>query len=404
MKRNGFMLVVLAAILALSTLLTACGAKETVTTVNTREEVRDMVNAFYEGLLTADPISMTTTHGEGEPSVFIRDGDKMYSGDGVNYDYYMFMEDGKKFFMGDGETAYEDEYMYDMSADTLNNLLMMYVTGVLDADMEDDSFTYQATRTDKTEGGKALSELVYTLTGENEGQAITLTVTGKAADGQVSGIEYDAQSGEDAYHISLQFAYDGVSVELPEYTVYEEYVVEGVHVESPYQTIQELIDTLDEEEPLFYITTEDALVAVGEKDGRYYQFTAPFPREEMDAFDALEFDDDYWQKAYAILGKLVIEDCIDFTDVPLSQSELDAYVGKSVEDMVDDGFESSGWFIGEEGDATLYFSKDLMAYEAQATLPDGFDVESEFEYEDLYGATINGIRFSEPEYAALPIQ
>ncbi len=415
MKRRNYLLV--AFILVFSMLLTACGAgdadggssgnaDETIQTAETKAEVRDMVNAFYEGVLTADPVSMTSSYNGEQGTVFTKDGDKVYLRDDTNdITYYMFVEDGTKYFIGDGETAYEDELMYDFMANTIETTLAIYVTGIVNSedDEADEALTYSATKTDRTVDGGAESELVYVITGSQDGQTVTLTVSGKAlADGRVSEVSYRAESGEETYEVGLKFEYDGVSVELPEYTIEGSTAREYDYVESPYKTFQELIDTLDEDEQLYYSFIDNTLYAAGEKDGRYYQFSAEVSSEERAAYDALDFfSDDYEEQVYGIIGKIAIEDCVDFTDGIMPQDELDSFVGKTVADIIDAGFESSGWSIFED-EAYLFFSKDLMGYKAKVTISDGFDVESDFEFEDMYGFAVEQFDFDSPE--TLPIQ
>ena len=36
--------------------------------------------------------------------------------------------------------------------------------------------------------------------------------------------------------------------------------------------------------------------------------------------------------------------------------------------------------------------------------PEGFDAESEFDFSDLYDATVKSVRFSEMSYAEMPLQ
>jgi len=420
MKRRTPVKTILAAALALALLLTACGGKAansqaessapSVVTAETREEVKALVEAFYADLAQANPVCMTSYSGDEASTVFTRDGDRSCT-DGLSYGYvyYTFIEDGKKYLISDGETAYEDEFMYDFMTESVNTMLTMFVTGIFSAEDEDEAdakLTYSAARTEKTVDGAAVTELTYTISGETDGEAGSMTVTGTAdASGAVTDILVEMASGEESEKMRFTFEYDGVSVELPPYTV--AFTPESLayeHVESPFATLQELIDPLQEDESLFYMTDDENVYAVCEKDGRQYQVIAPFPEEARADYDALDFfADDYQEKAYAILGALAVEDCVDLTDAVIPQEELDAFAGKTVQDVVDAGFEGTGWSVWE-GDATLYFSKDYMEYTATAAMPEDFDEESEFEFEDLGAGVIGEMRFSAPEYAALPMR
>ncbi len=183
-------------------------------------------------------------------------------------------------------------------------------------------------------------------------------------------------------------------------------VVEGTHVDSPYKTLGELIATLGEDEDLFYTVEDERIYAIGEKDGRHYQFAAAFPETEQEAFNSIDFfSDTYDEERYAILGKLVVDDCIDFTDAVIAQSELDGFVGKAAQDIVDAGYELVGWSVGEEG-AYLTFEKDGLDYEAATGFPAGYtyDPDAEFEDEDAYAFPVEEFYFDRPNYVALPIQ
>jgi len=428
MKKRNSLFAVVAAFLALALLLSACGTagekteepteepaegpaagnevQETVQTADTLAGVREMVNAFYGQLEKADVISMTSA-ADGESTVFVKDGDRMYLQDAASdTEYYLFIEDGVKYCISDGETACEDEFMYDLWGETLEFTLAMYVTGIFELDDEDaGDIVCAATRTDRTVDGATTSELVYTVTAEDEGETATLTVDGRTgADGRVSEIDYKAVSDGETYQINLRFAYDGVSVTLPAYVIDRPLVLQGEHVESPYETVQELIDTLREDEHLSYSLFDGQFFAIAEKDGRYYKLTAPISEEDTAALEALDFfADDYTEQVYAILGKLPVEDCFDFTDAIPTQEELDVFTGKTVGELVEAGFEGAGWSIWEE-EAYLYFNKDYMSFEAKATIPEGFDADAEFEFEDLYDFVVEQLWFTEPEYPDLPTE
>ena len=393
-----------ALLLTLALLLSACGGKNTdsenTVTVETREETRELAAAFYAPLYNADPISFETYSGGQWQSTFSRDGDAMHAANAFSDDeYYMFVEDGQKYLMSDGETAYADENGYNMYADTLDTTLSFYVMGILRSEEGEAPLSYHATRTDRTTDGVSSSELVYTVSGEAEGESVTLTVTGTAdGEGNVSRILYEYVSGENKGDIELRFSYD-VSVQVPEHTYGDTGEIEYryTHVESPFATIQDLIDRLGEDEYLNYTMTDGAVLAFGEKDGRLYQVRAEISPEAQAAYDALDFfSETYDEDCYAIVGALSIVDCIDYTDSVIPQSELDAFVGKTAQEIADAGFEGTGWSF-YEGSGALFFAKDGMGYTADATAPADFDMDSEFEFEDLLGFTVEGFRFNAPE-------
>ena len=431
MNRKKLTTIILALAAVLSLMLAGCGAKtedgtaasgsgsgetaksedrETVVTAETREEAKKLADAFYESVVNANPVFMTFYSDGQTLSEFAMDGDKIYSGTpDMDYAYYGFIENGTKYFIGDGETAYENELMYDMIAESVKTTIDMFVLGYYNED-NDGAFQYSATKTDKTVNGAASSKLVSTITGEADGKTAVVTVTGTAENGAVTNIlcQLDADGENGSYEFI--FSYDNVSVELPVYTISEDFGgygdvnIEGTHVESPYQTLGELMATLGENESLIYTIEAERVYAVGEKDGRHYQFAAAISAEDQEALDSLDFFSDTYEKDRdAILAKLVVDDCVDFTDYLIPQSELDAFVGKTAQDILDAGYEMTGWGIGEDG-ATLCFSKGYMEYDADVALPDDYDPDREYESEDMYGFTVEQFYFASPEYAALPIK
>ena len=373
-------------------LLTSCNAGN-VKTVKTREEVKQMAEEFYGDLLKADNVMMSAYRDEVLVNEFTRDGDRMYvNNTEAGYDYYLFQENGKKYLISDDRTLFEDESMYDLSADTIRMTLDFAVLAYLDADVE--GLTYTATK-------KGDQELVVTIEGSDEGNAFTITSTGTKESGSLQSLLSEIRSGENGYQSEYRFAYDK-HVELPEYTVIKTYD-DLPHVESPYQTYGEIIEQLGEEEALFYCFYDTQLLVIGEKDGRHYQFSTVVDQETYDAFNDLDFmDDDYDQKVYDLLSDIPIEDCVDFTDELLSQGELDSYAGKTVRNLIDEGYEANGWSFWEENNF-VFVMKDGMTYRLEVELPEGFDPDSEFEYEDLYGFNIRKMTFESPEYSILPM-
>ena len=122
----------------------------------------------------------------------------------------------------------------------------------------------------------------------------------------------------------------------------------------------------------------------------------------MEAWNAIDYDaDDYDDQMKAVYDLMKVEECKDFTETIPKQEEMDVYVGKTVGELLADGFEGNGWGIGEEAD--VYLAKDGFIYKAGVKLPDGFDVEGEFEFEDLSDAVIEKMEFSEVEPYLFPI-
>ncbi|MDO5477370.1 MAG: hypothetical protein Q4F43_09715 [Eubacteriales bacterium] len=381
-------------------------------TVETKEEAKKLIDAFYAGTEKANPVSMTS-YSDGEiTSIFSMEGDKICVDDKFTSTVtYLFTENGKKYCLDDGQEAFEDEFMYNAWADSIGGVLDMFVTGVLDSYEGWDNMKVSATKTDRIVNGKRSPQLVYVVNAKQDGEASKVTVTGTADDrNRVTDIVFEVESDSEKGSYEYKFAYDGIKVTVPEHTLSEISAMElgpqknYPHVQSPFKTFQDLINTLQEDEQLIYIIEEDRLYAVGKKDGKYYQISAPFSKENQDIYEDLDFtEEDYEKKVYELFGKLAAEDCVDFTEAILPQTILDQCVGKTVQDAVLDGYEETGWNIDAEK-AVVFLDKDLMEYDAEIKLPEGFDIEKEIEFEDLTGCKIEKFYFAAPEYAALPFK
>lgn len=373
-------------------LVSACAGNSK--TVNTREEAQQMVEEFFDGLLEADPIKVDTYQNDTLMSTFMKDGDKMYQYyEDAGYGYYLFIKDDVKYLISDDLTLMEDDFMYDMSLQTLEFMLMMNVTGYFDVD--DGSLTFKATN-------KADKELLLEISGESDDTQVNINTTAKKENNQISEITTEMTAGEQTFSTTYKFEYN-THINLPEYKVPVTYD-NMPHVDSPYATFGQVINELDEDEDLFYALMENQLVVIDEVDNRYYQYSTVLDDETFEKYNNLDFmADDYNQQVYSLISELPIEDCIDFTDSLLSPDSLKAYVGKTIQALVDDGFEINGYSFYED-DANVFVTKDLMTYKVDAIIVDDFDPEADFESEDLVVLGIVDMEFDSVEYAALPMK
>lgn len=150
------------------------------------------------------------------------------------------------------------------------------------------------------------------------------------------------------------------------------------------------------------ILNDSDVYASCEKDGRYYQIHGTLSQEKGKAMQELDvFDDSYETKRSEILSDVQVTDVLDFTDRVLSGDKAAAYAGKEVQALIDDGFEMSGWIFSDEV-SMVYVDKDQLDYKCHVTLPEGFDINGEFEYEDLHPFVIESVEFNEP--ATLPLE
>lgn len=373
-------------------LMSACAGNSK--TVNTREEAQQMVEEFFDGLLEADPIKVDTYQNDTLVSTFMKDGDKMYQYyEDAGYGYYLFIKDDVKYLISDDLTLMEDEFMYDMSNRSLEFMLMMNVTGYFDVD--DGSLTFKATN-------KADKELLLEISGESDDTQVNINTTAKKENNQISEMTTEMIAGEQTVSTTYKFEYN-THITLPEYKVPITYD-NMPHVDSPYATFGQVINELDEDEDLFYALMENQLVVIDEVDNRHYQYSTVLDDETFEKYNNLDFmADDYNQQVYSLISELPIEDCIDFTDSLISPDSLKAYVGKTIQALIDDGFEINGYSFYED-DAYVFVTKDLMTYKVDAIIVDDFDPEADFESEDLVVLGIADMEFDSVEYAALPMK
>ncbi len=381
--------------------LTGCGPKQTVTKADTKEDVRKMAHEFYDTLMEEEHVKVTGYSGDEVLNVVTIDGEKLSlqntPEDPVSY---LFRENGKTYFLSEDGDLSEDSFSYDFYRDTIRTTLTMFVLGLLDSD-ETDTLNYSAVKTDKTEDGKALSELVISISGEENGEKAELTLTGNAFDSKVSDFTFDAKSGEEGYSLRYLIDYDDCTVTLPEYTIVD-YSQFYHHVDSEFSTVEELVDATGEENVGVSILDNKVLLFM-EKDGRHLQYVAELTPEDYEAYWALDNTaDDYFEKEAEILRRQNISDCVDFTDAVLPRETLDSYVGKTVKELDDDGFENMGWSIGET--ACLYMVKDAMEYSVTVTLPEGLDENAELSEETFRDSLIQDMEFFTPGSDILPME
>lgn len=110
--------------------------------------------------------------------------------------------------------------------------------------------------------------------------------------------------------------------------------------------------------------------------------------------------DDYDEAFDKVVSALELESAEDLTDEKLSQDELDAYVGKTGQDLVDDGFAFSSYFMygGDETGATM--DKGYLAYDVtfDVTVPED---QTEDEGAAVMGATVTAIEYAGASDAAV---
>jgi len=387
------------------TSLCGCSSESTVeVTVDTKAEVKKLVDEFYAGVADANPMEMTTVADGTQSGIFTRDGTKLKYEDNVNnMVMYMFEENGKKYFLTeDMDQPTEEEYTYNMYNSTPEMVLTMTVLGYFQDDQQEEGLTYSATKKEVTENGKTQAELKVTITTEQDGTKAELTSLGTKTDDKVNHITFSINQGEQSMSQELDFKYDGISITLPEYEIVDisEYYE---HVDSPFKTFEEAKKAAGKE-TLAYTIYDNLVVAVVNHEGKLYQLSAEMDEATAEAYNGLDFEaDDYSEQVDKLLDPLAITDCVDFTALSLDQKTLDGYVGKKIGELVDEGFGHNGYGITEES-SVIYLDRNDIVYEFEVTLPEGFDTEKDFEFEDLYDCVVTKGSYSDTNTSLLPLK
>lgn len=397
MKNKNILRIITVAIISLLT-LTACtnnasGVKE----FKGKDEVKTASEEFYKQVLSDNHLKMITTM-NGAKSEFSIDEDKMhYKDETSGIGYYLFTKDSHKYVMYEDGEPVEDEQMYDMTRNTINNVLGMFLNGLYEVD--DDSLVFSAKQT--KQGDKDTFEVNVEISGEEK--ATMTTVGTKQSDKVVNiAIEYnDSAKGNEKFN--FDFDYENYVVNLPEYElpVARTYT----HVDSPVKTVGELDALLAKDENLHYMIDGEDDLYIGQKiDDRYYQFYAKLSQEKVEALTALDFfADDYSEKALAIISDVEFSDCIDLTEFVLSQDKLDGLIGLTLEELMNQGFEQSGYSVYDDV-CFAYAYKDIADYVIELDMTEKFAEDAEIEFDDLLGFKVKKIEFNEFNLSEFPLR
>lgn len=139
-------------------------------------------------------------------------------------------------------------------------------------------------------------------------------------------------------------------------------------------------------------TQEDAYVYVFEQDGIYYRAIADLTKEQSDAIFALDFDDpDYDAKVSEIISPLPISRIENLSETVLTEEEMAALIGKTGEELFNDGWTNYGWNLQ---DMIFYMSYGAFDYdvvfEGEVKDYDAFD-EEDINPLVVKSVTLNGI-------------
>lgn len=139
---------------------------------------------------------------------------------------------------------------------------------------------------------------------------------------------------------------------------------------------------------------ETHYVAVFDAGDTVVRVVAKMDAETSDKLDALDITkDDYDEKFLELMGGLPLESAEDLASQKLTQDELDAYVGKTGQDLVDDGFAFEAYWMYGGDETAARFAKGYLAYDAT------FDVTVSDDQTEDDGAAIMDKTIVSMEYA-----
>lgn len=125
-----------------------------------------------------------------------------------------------------------------------------------------------------------------------------------------------------------------------------------------------------------------------------YLVKANMTAKEYRAFDAISYDDeDAESRKQALLGTLSDVTVTDISDKIPSQEELEGYIGKTLGELEDEGFENCG-YMGDEGNYQFFYEGPV--YSCTVSLEEGTVIEDMDDYSlnDLRALKIGGMEFT----------
>lgn len=120
---------------------------------------------------------------------------------------------------------------------------------------------------------------------------------------------------------------------------------------------------------------------------------ASLTKSGYETYSAIDFDDVDGMRAF--LGTLDNVTVTDISDKIPSQDELDTYIGKTLGDLENAGFENTG-YIGEDGINQFFYSGPT--YCCKVTLADGVVVEN---MDDYSANSLRALKIGAVEYTGL---
>lgn len=123
-----------------------------------------------------------------------------------------------------------------------------------------------------------------------------------------------------------------------------------------------------------------------------YKVTAAMTAKQYEKYSGIGWDDEKCEeKQLAVMGELTDVVITDIADMVPTQEELDAYAGKTLGDMEDDGFENTGW-TGEPGEGYDFYYDGPVYYCKVSTVEEVDDMDN-YSTNDIRALEIASVEF-----------
>lgn len=111
-----------------------------------------------------------------------------------------------------------------------------------------------------------------------------------------------------------------------------------------------------------------------QKDNSYVKISSAITKQQQEAFNELDFSDaDYAKKEQALITSLVDATIEDLSSQVPSQDELDTYVGKTLGEMEEAGWENIGTLADDD---EYVVTLDGPVYQINVTVSDDVDLSN----------------------------
>lgn len=140
-------------------------------------------------------------------------------------------------------------------------------------------------------------------------------------------------------------------------------------------------------------TSWRGLFMKGDSSDEILKVTIPMTAEQYEKFNGFFEEEDGEAKQMAYLETLTGVEVADISDLAPTQADLDAYVGKTLGDMEDDGFYNSGWTGEPETGYSFYY--DGPIYYCKVTPAEGTVIEDmdDMSANDIRAIVIGAVEF-----------